>query len=363
MIVPVASGEEVASSAPKYECCTFRGSVAALDTETGAFLHNSQAGGMQFDALTGGGKINAKMRRLDGRDPAGPKWIEMPDEELLSTVKGMIDEKGWNFELSLGDSGRGLWPSEPGQIELRIDYVPSNMAPADPFLPRALTNVQLVMERSAGLPDKLVWHSRMLSRNVVPGEKIKIRHTFNGSNDLKIRRLEMRGEGEGFAASGSFGYPFPLFDEKGRAFIDYATDIAANASQGWRIHRGDLSFGDGVTGVTETSFRVAPLVDFDLPKDVLPFSDKERVVRIAVSLQSNSTMRLDGYLHMSPPDGWAVRQGNDKPFIVYYGRQHVRRVFEIVIPKESAGLFPLTFTANIGPKTVTAIRYMSVRSK
>lgn len=33
--VPVASGEEGASSSPKYPCCSFRGSVVALDADTG----------------------------------------------------------------------------------------------------------------------------------------------------------------------------------------------------------------------------------------------------------------------------------------------------------------------------------------
>ena len=35
LYVPVASGEERAAADPKYECCTFRGSVAALDAATG----------------------------------------------------------------------------------------------------------------------------------------------------------------------------------------------------------------------------------------------------------------------------------------------------------------------------------------
>lgn len=36
LYVPVASLEEVAGGNPKYECCTFRGSLAALDAKTGA---------------------------------------------------------------------------------------------------------------------------------------------------------------------------------------------------------------------------------------------------------------------------------------------------------------------------------------
>jgi polyvinyl alcohol dehydrogenase (cytochrome) len=36
--MPVSSGEEVTGAAPNYECCTFRGSVVALDAETGDLL-------------------------------------------------------------------------------------------------------------------------------------------------------------------------------------------------------------------------------------------------------------------------------------------------------------------------------------
>jgi polyvinyl alcohol dehydrogenase (cytochrome) len=38
LYVPVASGEELASNAPKYECCKFRGSLAALDATTGKVI-------------------------------------------------------------------------------------------------------------------------------------------------------------------------------------------------------------------------------------------------------------------------------------------------------------------------------------
>jgi polyvinyl alcohol dehydrogenase (cytochrome) len=36
--MPVSSGEEVTGAAPNYECCTFRGSVVALDADSGDLL-------------------------------------------------------------------------------------------------------------------------------------------------------------------------------------------------------------------------------------------------------------------------------------------------------------------------------------
>jgi polyvinyl alcohol dehydrogenase (cytochrome) len=38
LYVPVSSAEELGAANPKYECCTFRGSVAALDAKTGAIV-------------------------------------------------------------------------------------------------------------------------------------------------------------------------------------------------------------------------------------------------------------------------------------------------------------------------------------
>jgi polyvinyl alcohol dehydrogenase (cytochrome) len=38
LLVPVSSAEEAASQSPAYECCTFRGALAALDAETGAIV-------------------------------------------------------------------------------------------------------------------------------------------------------------------------------------------------------------------------------------------------------------------------------------------------------------------------------------
>jgi polyvinyl alcohol dehydrogenase (cytochrome) len=41
LLVPVSSAEEGTSRNPKYECCTFRGALAALDAETGALVWKS----------------------------------------------------------------------------------------------------------------------------------------------------------------------------------------------------------------------------------------------------------------------------------------------------------------------------------
>jgi polyvinyl alcohol dehydrogenase (cytochrome) len=38
LYVPVSSAEELGAANPKYECCTFRGSVAAIDAKTGAIV-------------------------------------------------------------------------------------------------------------------------------------------------------------------------------------------------------------------------------------------------------------------------------------------------------------------------------------
>ncbi len=71
LYVPVASGEERAAADPTYQCCTFRGSVAALDAQTGRLIWQTyiipdkpkpagkNAKGTQQFAPSGGGVWNA----------------------------------------------------------------------------------------------------------------------------------------------------------------------------------------------------------------------------------------------------------------------------------------------------------------
>lgn len=67
LYVPVSSAEELAGANPKYPCCTFRGSVAALDAKTGAVLWKTYT--IPADATPGA--TNAEGTRMFGPSGAG----------------------------------------------------------------------------------------------------------------------------------------------------------------------------------------------------------------------------------------------------------------------------------------------------
>src|ERR1700722_5535775 len=74
--VPVASGEEGVSSDPKYPCCSFRGSVVALDAVTGKQIWKTWI----IDEVP---KIVGK--NLDGGPPWGPRrWRHLERSDYRS---------------------------------------------------------------------------------------------------------------------------------------------------------------------------------------------------------------------------------------------------------------------------------------
>src|SRR5204862_5458065 len=82
MYVPIASGEEGQGNNPKYECCTFRGSLVALDAVTGALLWKTYT-------------ISAEARPI-GRNASGTtRW---------------------------GPSGAGIWSSPTVDVKRHVVY-------------------------------------------------------------------------------------------------------------------------------------------------------------------------------------------------------------------------------------------------
>jgi polyvinyl alcohol dehydrogenase (cytochrome) len=82
LYVPVSSAEELGAANPKYECCTFRGSVAALDAKTGA---------IQWQTYT----IAEKASRVasdssPGKDSFGPSGAAVWNSPTIDTEKGVM---------------------------------------------------------------------------------------------------------------------------------------------------------------------------------------------------------------------------------------------------------------------------------
>jgi len=219
----------------------------------------------------------------------------------------------------------------------------------------------LTLDRGSNVPGGLEWRPQIVSRAVAPGSSIRIRMTFNGANELGLRRAEMRTEGLAKEDTALKSLPFPAFDNKGRAFIDYNTPIAPQAEDGYRIMRTTVTDQSGQTTILRSSYEIAPMVVFDLAAPgKLRFSEKEQRVRCSVYARNNTTRRVDGTLRVAAPEAWEVTSGDDKGFTIYNAYGSVRRVFELLIPPGTKGTFPIRLQADMGGKGYTQTEWITI---
>lgn len=308
------------------------------------------------------GKPVIHCRLLQASGPAGARWADGADYEKASSASASVDGNTWTAEVNIGDPGTDLLPMKPRTIAIRVDKVAFDAPTPEAAYPRGMTPVNLSFDRTAGLPAGLVWNPQTVpTRVVTPGDSIRIRHTFKGAWDMKLKRVDIRNEGAIKDITNGSGVPFPAWDKKARAYVDYNTDITRDAPFGWYANRVALTADDGVTSLIETSFRIAPLVDFDLAKERILSMDKPRVQRFSYFVQSNSNKRLDGVTSVTPPTGWREVSGSNKGFIIYSSRARIRRTFEVEIPAKVTGAFPFKFTADIGGRIVEQTLWLNVQ--
>lgn len=307
------------------------------------------------------GEPVASVRRLDATAVEGPRWVDSPALQQTVRVAASAVDDDWIVEMTLEDPGDNTIPRDPGNhIGVGIGVVEAE-AELEPFLPRQLVRCRLVLDRGSNVPGGMRWNTQVLSRTVMAGRNIRIRLTFNGSNELGLRRVEMRTEGPQGSEAVNVGRPFPAFDRRGRAFVDYDTPISESAADGWRVLRADISDEDGMTAVLRTSYRVAPPVEFDLIQPArVRTQDDEQVARFSVYVRSNSTRRVDGVFRVIPPEGWSVESGQGSEFIIVNSRGSVRRVFDVKIPQGTIGVFPFRLEADLGGRVFTQLVWVTM---
>jgi polyvinyl alcohol dehydrogenase (cytochrome) len=121
MYVPVQGiGEEGMGASNKYECCTFRGNVTALDTNTG--------------------KVVWKTYTVEENKPRG------------KTKEGV---------QSYGPAGGGIWSSPTIDAKRKMLYVATGNAYADP--PQKMTNAIVAMDLATGA---VKWVNQVLPKDV-----------------------------------------------------------------------------------------------------------------------------------------------------------------------------------------------------
>ncbi len=335
--------------------------VFSLDREADGWLIGKD--NLEARVTLKDGKPFVHVRALDGGGAEGPHWLEIPGWDKAASVSASSEVGAWTVELTLQDPGVGLLPDSPSTIAIRCDTLASDSSPTEAFLPRAMTPLNLEYDRSAGLPKGLIWKTEVKNRSAVPGDGIHIRHTFNGNATLKVRRIEMQAEGNAKDMMAVFGLPFPEFDRKGRAFVDYPSKIGKGLAAGWYLQRCTVTTADGISGVMESSFRVAPVMDFDVPISMIKASPDERVQRFSLFLKSNSPTRMLGTLKIVPPNGWKILRGNDRTFLVSTQRGVSRGTFDLLIPAGAEGAFPLAFRADVDGTTLEATQWLNVVSR
>jgi hypothetical protein len=322
--------------------------VVSLDLKGDGWLVGRN--NVEIRATWDGKAATAKVRTLYSSSKSGPAWGESADLQKCVTIAASGDSATWTVEMTLEDPGTGMIDKQRGkQIGVRFDALPSKQVDTAPYLPRVLTPVTLVYHRGSALPAGLRWQPEINGRSVIPGGHIRIRFDFVGDDSLGLKRIEMRSEGVAQDSTTLKSEPFPAFDKKNRAIVDYDTPVSSDAEEGFRIARATIQSGQAEPTVLKVSYEISPAVTFDLnlPKK-LGASDKAQKYRFSLYMRSNVSGMLDGTFVVVPPTGWSVEGGSDKEFVIYASRGSVRKAFELNIPAGTKGTFPLKFVADFG---------------
>jgi polyvinyl alcohol dehydrogenase (cytochrome) len=198
LYVPVASGEEGTGRSPKYECCTFRGSVIALDAATGKSIWKSYVipeepkptrktkAGVQMFAPSGAGiwsapTIDPKRRAL--YVGTGDAYSE-PASSTSDAIVAMSLDTG-KILWSVQDTENDVWLAGCGGAN-QPEHCPETLGPdhdfgSPPMLKRLSSGRELLIagQKSGNVwahdPDKLgavVWRTALVNNTKEFGGKI-----------------------------------------------------------------------------------------------------------------------------------------------------------------------------------------------
>jgi hypothetical protein len=286
-------------------------------------------------------------RLLDNTPMSGPTWVDAANFTQSTQSAGSTDSSGHTIEIGITDPETMTFADSAGKtVGLRFDLIPENTPQAEPLLPRVMIPARLQLARGLDVPAGLSWKPEVPQRSVVPGESNKIRLTFTGTDDVGLKRIDMRSEGLAQNETDSTGVPFPTFDKKGRAFVDYKTKVQPDAGLGYRVMKATLVDGTGKTSTLETSYEIAPTVTFDFNSRVVPASTEPQTAKFSVFVRSHTIKRIDGVFRVTAPEGWKVKTGDNVQFLIYDSRGSNRQVFELEIPANFKGTAPVKLTAD-----------------
>ncbi|CAN5416357.1 hypothetical protein BH11ARM1_BH11ARM1_16330 [soil metagenome] len=299
-------------------------------------------------------------RLLDATKVTGPTWVNLDGFQKTTEIKSETVDGMTTYEATIKDTGMGLLPVETeATMSVRVDAPPTTEAAFQPFLPRVMTPVKLMMQRSAAMPTGLRFNTEGLGKSVAPGDYMRLRVTFNGTNNMNLTKIAMRSEGLASEGTTKIEIPFPKFDTKGRAFVDYQTTLADNVPLGYKTLRTQISSADGISSLIQSSYRVAPPVDFDLVRLQLPVAANDRSQKYSFYARSNGGKRMVGHVDVVVPAPLRVINANGWD-LALSANQRNRYTFELLVPADVVGTFPITFKGKLNGLPVEQTDYMTV---
>ena len=255
LYVPVTSGEEVAGANPNYRCCTFRGSVAALDAATGELLWQGytiaeppkpvRQNTLGIDLF---GPSGAGVWSAPSLDPAtgmiyvttGDSYSDpaAPTSDAFVALRMATGAIAWSRQMTAGDAytiacnsaapGQGNCPNAGGPD---FDFGASPMLVTLPDGHRALIAGQKSGVVHAIDPDRqgeVLWQRRVGSGGkmggVEWGSAADDRHVYVAVSDVRTRPVAADTPG---AQRSVFGPSFELDPHAGGGL--YALDLATGA--------------------------------------------------------------------------------------------------------------------------------------
>lgn len=325
--------------------------VWSIDTNGDGWLVGNDNLEVRLSYANGG--VKAEVRQLDATNRNEPKWITLPygEQNLLAT--GVATATGWTAEVRLNPLG--FAKIAPGmKIGVRADAVDPAASFGEPYAPRTTSLLFLGWDRSSGLPSGMVWEPEMLIRTVTPGDVFKFRFAFNTPGDSQLNRVGCRVAGLGEMSTMSFQMPFPEWDKKGRAFVDYETRVHKDATYGYRILECRGTGAKNEAFVIQTSFAVVETVtpDVDLPTN-LRMSPDSQIINGKLLIRSNTLNSVRGKVTVDLPESWSVAKGKQSDFRIYSSRGLATIPLTLVAPQGASGLVPIDVHIEIGDQKIS----------
>lgn len=315
----------------------------------------------EFRITQGAAGPSVRVRKLDATRPEGPAWMDsgvLP--ESMDAAQSVTGDR-WSVEAEFTPI-LGLNVEQGQRLGVRVDVVPSTVSLDEAFLPRVMTPVTLTLDQGQALPPGVSWSPQWRVRTIAAGTQFHVRFNFEREAEVAVRSLSFRGEGLAQDGVITATHPFPSFDRRGRARVDYESLLGPRVPLGWRVLRATMHLEDGTTAVMRTSFRASDLVDFEVsfPTDLTGREDAQ-IVRGSVVLRSQVMGRLNGRFTVSAPAEWTVDRGMDARILIYHNRGSQRIPIQLITPRGASGVFPIVVRAHIGESVIERTVYLYIR--